>query len=173
VSLSIRAAAPADREPILALNREGQPGVTALSAAEVEACIARATLFRVAEDAGEVTGYLIAFAPGLPSIGDEYAWFSARHAEFLYVDQIAVASKSWRRGVGSALYSDLAREAARRDLPRIVCEVNLEPPNPRSLAFHARCGFVEVGRMKVSDGRFVSLLERSIAPLARPPHSFK
>lgn len=171
MSLSIRPAALADREAILALNREGQPGVTALSAAEVEACIARATLFRVAEDAGEVSGYLVAFAAGFPSIGDEYAWFSARHDSFLYVDQIAVASKTWRRGIGSALYADLAREAAHRDVPRIVCEVNLRPPNPRSLAFHARCGFVETGRLEVSDGRFVSLLERELR--RSPGQSFK
>jgi hypothetical protein len=63
----------------------------------------------------------------------------------------------------SALYADLEGEAARRDTPRIVCELNLRPPNPRSLAFHERRGFEEVGRMEVSDGRFVALLERSIA----------
>ena len=160
MSVSIRAAELADRAAILAVNREGQPGVTALSPAEVEACVARATLFRVAEVEGELAGYLIAFGAGFASIGDEYAWFSARHESFLYVDQIAVAARAWRRGVGSALYADLEREAARRGVPRIVCEVNLRPPNPRSLAFHARRGFVESGQLQVSDGRFVSLLER-------------
>jgi hypothetical protein len=163
VSISIRAAALPDRDAILAVNREGQPGVTALSAREVEGCIARATLFRVAEIEGALAGYLLAFGAGEEGIGDEYAWFSARHADFLYIDQIAVASHSLRRGIGSALYSDLEREAARRGVPRLVCEVNLRPPNPRSLAFHSSRGFVETGRLEVSDGRFVSLLERELA----------
>jgi len=167
VTVSIRAAALTDRDAILAVNREGQPGVTALLPGEVEACIARATLFRVAEFDGELAGYLIGFGAGFASMGDEYAWFSARYASFVYVDQIAVAGRFWRRRIGSALYADLEREAARRDIQRIVCEVNLRPPNPRSLAFHAHLGFEEAGQMEVSDGRFVSLLERMTARLAR------
>jgi hypothetical protein len=163
VAVRIRDAALADRDAILAVNREGRPGVTPLSPGEVEACLARATLFRVAEsDGGEPCAYLLAFGAGFPSIGDEYAWFSARHASFLYVDQIAVASRAWRSGVGSALYADLEHEARRRGVPRLVCEVNLRPPNSRSLAFHASRGFVETGRLEVSDGRFVSLLEREL-----------
>jgi predicted GNAT superfamily acetyltransferase len=169
VSPSIRAGALADRDAILKINREGRPGVTALASEEVESCIARATLFRVAEVEGALAGYLIAFGAGFPSIGDEYAWFSARYDSFLYVDQIAVASNAWRRGIGSALYADLEGEAARREIPRVVCEVNLRPPNPRSLAFHERRGFREVGRMEVSDGRFVALLERSPTPRSRVP----
>jgi predicted GNAT superfamily acetyltransferase len=163
VSVSIRAAALADRDAILEVNREGQPGVTALAPAEVEACVARATLFRVAEVDGELGGYLLVFGAGLESVSEEYAWFSARYASFLYVDQIAIAARVWRRGVGSALYADLGREAVRRGIPRMVCEVNLRPPNPRSLAFHASRGFVEAGRLQVTDGRFVSLLERELA----------
>jgi predicted GNAT superfamily acetyltransferase len=40
--------------------------------------------------------------------------------------------------------------------------VNLRPENPRSLAFHARQGFREAGRLEVSDGRLVALLERPL-----------
>jgi predicted GNAT superfamily acetyltransferase len=162
VSLSIRNAATADCAAILAINEAGQPGVTPFEPGEVERCIARATYFRVAEDDGQVIGYLLAFGAGFPSIGDEYAWFSARHPKFLYVDQIAVAASAWRGGVGSALYADLTREAAARGIPRLTCEVNLRPANPRSRAFHRARGFAEVGQLEVSDGRFVSLLEREV-----------
>jgi len=164
VTLTIRPAALADLEAILALNREGQPGVTPLSLDEVERCVVRATSFRVAERGGAACGYLLAFGAGFSAIGDEYAWFSARHSDFLYVDQIAVAASARRCGVGAALYADLAREAQLRGARRIVCEVNLRPPNPESLAFHARQGFAEAGRLEVSDGRFVALLECELPP---------
>jgi predicted GNAT superfamily acetyltransferase len=166
MALSIRKASLADCAQILAINRAGMPGVTAFEPDEVERCIERATVFWVAEAGSQLAGYLLAFAEGFPGIGDEYRWFSARHARFLYVDSIAVAEAQRRAGVGRAFYAELAGEARRCALPRIVCEVNLDPPNPRSLAFHAAQGFSEVGRMRVSDGRFVSLLELEIAARA-------
>jgi predicted GNAT superfamily acetyltransferase len=167
VSIRVRAASASDRTRIAAINREGQPGVNPLSAEELEACLAQATLFRVAELEGASAGYLIAFAAGFASIGDEYAWFSARHSAFLYVDQVAVARDAWRRGIGAALYADLEREARERGIPLLVCEVNLRPENPRSLAFHAKLGFAEAGRLEVSDGRRVALLERALAQRPR------
>jgi hypothetical protein len=162
VELAIRDARAGDRAAILAINRDGRPGVTALSAGEVDDCIARATLFRVAEQGGVVSAYAIALAPGFERIGDEYAWFSARLDRFLYVDQIAVARDAQRQGVASALYADLERAARERDLARLTCDVNLRPPNPDSLAFHARHGFREVDRLEVSDGRFVALLVKEL-----------
>jgi uncharacterized protein len=159
----IRSATLADRDAILAINRAGMPGVSAFEPGEVERCIAAATLFWVAEDERGPCGYLLVFAQGFSAIGDEYAWFSARHAAFLYVDSIAVAERARRSGVGAAFYERLAAEARRRGIPRVVCEVNLEPHNPQSLAFHAAHGFRRVGELRVHDGRLVALLEREIA----------
>jgi uncharacterized protein len=138
------------------------PGVGELKQAEIDDCFARATLFRVAERDLEVCAYLLALAPGFDAIGDEYAWFSDRSIDFLYVDQIAVATRARGLGVGTALYADVEREARARGLARITCDVNLRPMNPESLAFHARHGFREVGRMEVRDGRFVALLEKPL-----------
>jgi uncharacterized protein len=162
MELAIRDARAADRPAILAINRDGQPGVTALSAGEVDDCIARATQLRVVEFRGEVSAYAIALAPGFSAIGDEYAWFSQRLDAFLYVDQIAVAPAAQRHGVASALYADLERAARERGLARLTCDVNLRPANPRSLAFHAKQGFRELGRLEVSDGRFVALLAKEL-----------
>jgi len=166
VTLRIRPARREDSGAIAAINRAGLPGVTRFAPGEIEACVEKATLFWVAEQAGEVAGYLLVFGEGFPELGDEYRWFSARHARFLYVDSIAIAEPQRRAGVGRAFYAELAREARRRALPYIVCEVNLDPPNPRSLAFHAAQGFAEVGQLRVSDGRFVSLLELEIGSRA-------
>jgi uncharacterized protein len=162
VKLRLRPATLADTAAIHAINRAGAPGVSPFADGEVEACIARATWFRVAEQDGAVCGYCLVFAHGFDGIGDEYAWFSERHRSFLYVDSVAIAASERRSGVGAAFYAELCAEARRRGIPLVTCEVNLEPPNPQSLAFHAARGFREVGRMRVHDGRFVSLLELEV-----------
>jgi hypothetical protein len=56
-----------------------------------------------------------------------------------------------------------AREA---QLPRVTCEIDVEPPNPVSARFHARFGFREVGRQQYGEHRkTVSLQE---LPLGSP-----
>jgi predicted GNAT superfamily acetyltransferase len=66
--------------------------------------------------------------------------------QFLYVDRIVVGA-AWRRhGLARKLYREVFRQAARRGHRRVVCEVNVQPPNPISDAFHHSLGFEEVGR---------------------------
>ena len=48
-------------------------------------------------------------------------------------------------------------------LGEVTCEVNLEPPNPASLAFHARLGFRQVGEQVTKGGSVrVALLARAV-----------
>ena len=59
--------------------------------------------------------------------------------------------------------SDLFEHAVRAGHDRVVCEVNQNPPNPASDAFHAALGFVEVGTASVYDGsRTVRYLSRDL-----------
>jgi hypothetical protein len=52
--------------------------------------------------------------------------------------------------------------ACARGLTHLVCEVNLDPPNPVSLNFHTKLGFVEVGVLVTQDGRTVSLRQKEL-----------
>ncbi len=45
------------------------------------------------------------------------------------------------RGVARALYEAVFADARAAGLPLVCCEVNVEPPNPVSDAFHAALGF--------------------------------
>jgi predicted GNAT superfamily acetyltransferase len=57
----------------------------------------------------------------------------------------------------------LFAQASGDEFPCIVCEVNEAPPNPASDAFHARLGFVEVGRaMLTNGGRLVRYLHHTL-----------
>lgn len=153
----VREATVADRVAILAVNGESVPGVSAFDEDKLEMlATASDPLLVVVGDDG-VAGYLIAFTPDARYQGACFRWFRENRPGSLYIDQVAIGASARRRGAGSALY-DAAEEAAReRGLDRLTCEVNLDPPNPESMAFHAARGFQQVGTLAVPDGRRVSL----------------
>jgi predicted GNAT superfamily acetyltransferase len=63
--------------------------------------------------------------------------------------------------VARTLYDELFRRAAAEGVPMIGCEVNSDPPNPASDAFHERLGFAEVGRAALPGGtKLVRYLSR-------------
>lgn len=161
-AISIRLASRDDIAAIQRINEMGQPGVSQLTAGELEAVATGATHCWVAVDAEQtVVGYLIAYRESDAYDGEEFIWFQRRYHSFLYVDEIAVAEDMRGRGIGERLYQ--AAIGSARGLDALVCEVNLEPPNPGSLRFHTRLGFVEVGQMKTEDGRLVHLLRLPLA----------
>ena len=79
-----------------------------------------------------------------------------------YVDRVVVARAARGRGLARRLSADLIARAAAEGRDRVVCEVNLDPPNPSSDLLHAALGFVEVGREAVPGWKTVRYLARSI-----------
>ena len=65
------------------------------------------------------------------------------------MDRVVTAAAARGQGYARTLYADLFVRARAAGHTRVVCEVNFEPPNPVSDAFHAALGFVEVGRGSV------------------------
>lgn len=159
--VELRPYVPADLDALVAINDGASPAVPVTPAAELAALIGMSRLALVADD-GEVAGFVVALAPGEDYASENYAWFSARSQRFLYVDRIVLAPRLQGQGIGPRLYAAV-EEAARADgATEITCEVNLRPPNPGSLAFHARLGFAEVGRQQTKGGT------TEVALLARP-----
>ncbi|PTS88217.1 GNAT family N-acetyltransferase [Caulobacter sp. HMWF009] len=94
-----------------------------------------------------------------------YLWFRERYARFVYVDRVVVSAAARGRGLARQLYADLFAAAAAAGHSQIVCEVNSDPPNPASEAFHAGLGFTEVGAAAIHDGaKSVRYLLRRIDP---------
>jgi len=159
----IRNARSSGFDAILRINAEAQPKVMRLSRDELAGVLAAAPQFLVWTEGEEVVAYLIAYVGTDSYDGEEFAWFRANlPGSFLYVDQIAIAPEAQGRGIGRRIYQALIERARTTGTRSLACEVNLLPPNPGSLAFHARVGFVEAGRMATSDGREVCLLTRAL-----------
>jgi uncharacterized protein len=96
--------------------------------------------------------FLLAFAHDDAFDGGHFLWFRDRFETFLYIDRVIVADSHRRRGLGRLLYADLFRRASENGHSTIACEVNAQPPNPTSDAFHAALGFVQVGTATFDDG---------------------
>ena len=140
-----------------ALNKANEVELSPLTPQGVEALVAASTYARRADSGA----FLIAFDQDSDYDSPNFLWFRERYERFLYVDRIAVAETHRRRGLAGALYDDLFAFAAERGEARIVCEVNSDPPNPGSDAFHAARGFVVVGEAHLADrGKSVRYLAK-------------
>ena len=163
----LREATAADADRILALNDAEVAQTSAMDVARLEELAALACRFTVADVDGRVVAFLLAMDHAAPYDNDNVRWFAARYPHFAYVDRIVVNADAAGMGVGRLLYRDLIAHARARGLQRVVCEYNLEPPNPASRAFHDRFGFVEVGQQRVAGGtKLVSLQQLELPPEA-------
>ncbi len=143
-----------------AVNRLGQDGL----AAHAPRCTVALT---VTDDAGQPVAFLLALGPGADYASENYRWFSAHRPGSLYVDRIVVAPHAHGRGLGRVLHDAVLRRARELGLDEVTCEVNLDPPNPGSLAFHTRLGFRQVGEQVTTGGSVrVALLARAVGAAA-------
>jgi uncharacterized protein len=112
---------------------------------------------------GEVDAFLLAFDQDADYDSPNFLWFRERCPRFIYVDRVVVAASARGRGLARLLYRELFAEATRAGHCCVVCEVNSEPPNPGSDAFHASLGFAEVGSASIHDGsKTVRYLRREL-----------
>jgi predicted GNAT superfamily acetyltransferase len=142
----IRPYHPDDADRVLALNKANVPDVGPMDSDKLELLAAEANLFEIVEIDGEICGALVVLADGASYGSPNYRWFSSRHAEFVYVDRIMLSPATRGTGVGVQLYERAASQGRRLGKPILCAEVNTIPSNPRSLRFHQRFGFNEVGR---------------------------
>ncbi len=159
----IRAVRKTDLGAVQVLNQGAVPNVNSVSVETLKNFIQQAAYFRVVVSGGVVVGFLVGFTPGADYGSENYAWFCRHYPEFMYIDRVAVAPEHRGKKYALGLYRDVERLAF---APLLACEVNLDPPNLRSLEFHRRFGFRQVGTQKTEGGaKTVGLMIKSLAPL--------
>jgi predicted GNAT superfamily acetyltransferase len=137
------------RAALLALNNAHARELSWLNLEKLDSMISSAFLAR---RIGSVGGFILAFDQDSDYAGENFLWFKSRYERFVYVDRIAVAPAARGQGLARRLYEDLFAAAVQSGQRMVVCEVNTEPPNPESDAFHARFGFEEVGSATLRSG---------------------
>lgn len=153
---TIRLLEAEDLTAVTAINNDGFPAVPLTTVEEMAGLVALSSLALVAEnDAGEPVGFLLALDPGQNYDSENYVFFDATFDNHLYIDRIVLSENARGLGLGGEFYQrvfDRARQDGRSD---VTCEVNLEPPNPGSLRFHRRWGFVDAGTQPTKGGNVV------------------
>ena len=141
-------------EPLLALNNDHAIELSPLTLAEFDQLI-RESFYAAMINEGDAL--IIAFDQSSRYDHTNFLWFRAyfekeRHDKFVYVDRVVTSAGARGKGYARTLYMDLFEHAKAAGHDRVVCEVNLDPPNPVSDAFHASLDFSEVGRAVIHNG---------------------
>jgi len=145
---------------VLALNNEHAMELSWLDSGRLVQLVERAFL---ACRIGTVDAFLLAFDQDADYDSPNFLWFHSRYRRFVYVDRIVVARSARGRGHARRLYGDLFENAFRAGHERVVCEVNSDPANRASDAFHAALGFREVGAAMIHGGsKAVRYLARAL-----------
>ena len=159
-ALSLRPIAEADVPAVLALNHRFVDLLSPLDAERLLLLVGLADHADVVEVDERVVGFVLTMAPGSEYDSENYLWHAARFdGSFYYLDRIVIAEEMRRRGLAGFVYD--AMEDAARPFGRMTLEVNVDPPNLGSLAFHQRRGYVEVGRLG-EPGHVVGLMAKEL-----------
>lgn len=150
---------------VVQLNNHAYPAVPITPLAEMAELsrLADVALVIDDEDANALLGFLLAFHPGSPYDSENYRYFERRGTDYLYVDRVVIAESARSQGLGAVLYQAVFEAARAEGRDEVTCEVNIDPPNPGSMAFHDRLGFREVDRQATKGGSVrVALLAAAV-----------
>jgi uncharacterized protein len=133
---------------VLALNNTRAAELSLLDPAGLEMLVARAFL---AGQVGNVDAFTICFDQDASYDNANFMWLKQRIARFVYIDRIAVAPSARGQGLARRMYGEVFDRARDAGHGTVCCEVNAEPPNLASDAFHAALGFGVIGQQALRD----------------------
>jgi predicted GNAT superfamily acetyltransferase len=140
---------------LLALNNEHEVELSRLDAPRLARLVDASFAALIV---GQAEAFLLAFDETSDYDSFNFLWLRDRYDRFVYVDRVVVAPSARGRGLARQLYAEVFARTRASGRSLVVCEVNADPPNPASMAFHRALGFTEVGRARTPAGKLVSYL---------------
>ena len=151
-----------DQSRLLALNNDHAAELSLLDEAGFARLVDTAFVALQTDDAAAL---VIAFDQASDYDSPNFVWFRERFDRFVYVDRVVVSPAARGRGLARALYDSVfaaATAATAAGIARVVCEINVEPPNPASVRFHEALGFCRIGDAALPEGaKRVAYYERT------------
>ncbi len=159
----IRPIEPSDLPGILQINEANVPDVGSVDGDRMAFLLGESPIALAVELDGTIVGFCLVMPSDSAYDSVNYRWFTERHDDFMYLDRVAFDADAQGRGLGTLLYAEVDRLMVERGgAKHLALEVNVDPPNEPSLAFHARRGFAEVGQQDTPYGIRVSMQMRPV-----------
>ena len=149
---------PSDHEAVVALNARHQHLTAPM---DVDRLVHLDTVGRVEviRHDGAFAGFVVTVTSGAAFDSENFAWFAERYDSYCYLDRIVVHEDARRLGLARRVYDELEARTA-QTAPLLTLEVNTDPPNEASLAFHAGRGFEPVGERFIVDHAVAMMVKR-------------
>jgi uncharacterized protein len=134
-------------DKLLALNNAHAEELSYKSAEAFHGLLIAAPIV-LAEESG--LALLVAFRDDSTFDNPNFHWLKLRYQSFIYIDRVVVSEEARGRGLARWLYEALEARAIEESRGRLVCEINLDPPNLPSEKFHETLGFRPVGSQQLA-----------------------
>lgn len=156
-NMVIRKIKEKDYDRILELNEELVHFLSPMTRQRLKQILKQSEISNVIEAEGRVEAFILALRQGKDYDSVNYTWFLNNYKEFLYIDRVVVSTQMMGKGLGNMLYQDVLSHAKETGVPYVTAEIDIKPPNSKSLSFHKKFGFKEVETQRVGEGKIVSL----------------
>lgn len=148
-----------DEDAILQLNQLAETETSPLDLNSLRS-LSRKAFHIGLRDQGR-SAFLIALSEEADYDNDNFRWFKNHYPAFVYVDRVIVSKTKRGQGLARSLYEELFQVSLASLRHLVVCEVNIDPPNPASDAFHAALQFETIGEAQLRSGKRVRYLSRN------------
>ncbi len=156
-----------DVKLIRLINNDAYPAVPRATGDEMATLVQKAPWGVLAQSGDDIAGFVLCFDPGADYDSENYRFFEENFDSHFYIDRIVIAKPFRGVGMGAVLYNQVFDAAKARGARHVTCEVNLDPPNPASIAFHRKMGFSDVGTQDTKGGSVVvQLMAAEVGALA-------
>ena len=151
MNYNIKTATKSDLDFVLSLNQKSLSAVSNSNLKKMNSFLNISSYFKIIQVDDISVGFLIGLIQDVDYESENYIWINKRYSSFIYIDRIIIDAKHRNKGLGAYFYDHLSKTFHGK-VENILCEVNIKPYNKKSMNFHKKYGFKEIGEKNTEDG---------------------